>query len=566
MSEIKLIFGDCLEKFKDIANKSIDLIFTDPPYELDWKEPLKFKDRKDMLHHTEQTKKWDNVLELYPILFKEFDRIVKDAGSILMFVRSEHISYPIKYAKENNFEHKATIIWHKCLSGKINLFAKINSNIYLSSIRRLYKSSWLKNSTIELLTPNGEWRKIKYFTKNKKRTSGKIIYLRNGSKIRCTDNHKFSLNKKFIQAKKLKIGDILDTNINKLPIDKNLLFGYDEGWLIGLFIAEGNYQKNNELRFSLHKKETCVYDKLSLITNKYGGRIRKHIYNNSMAIIINSNTLFGIAKEYVKDKGALFKHLSSYCWETNIQFLSGIFDGWLIGDGCYSIKNNRYRVRFTRNILLNRDMKALANILGYEYISQETVVHSFGKIYKSIYAMIRKKKNNHHNCKSQYTILKIRNVNTESYEISLEKNHLFLLYDGVITHNSNPCPQVRKRNYLSSFETLIWEARFSEEKIKFTFNFKKQNEMHNFIEMPLCGGNERTCHPTQKPLKLIKHFLEIHSNKDDLILDPFFGSGTTAVACKLLDRNFIGFEINENYYNLAKERLEKTEIQNELNI
>jgi len=90
--------------------------------------------------------------------------------------------------------------------------------------------------------------------------------------------------------------------------------------------------------------------------------------------------------------------------------------------------------------------------------------------------------------------------------------------------------------------------------------------MHNFIELPLCGGNERTEHPTQKPLKLIKHFLEINSNKNDLILDPFFGSGTTAVACKLLDRNFVGFEVDEKYYILAKERLEKTEIQNELNI
>jgi len=81
MSEIKLILGNCLEKFKDIADKSINLVFTDPSYELDWKEPIKFKERKDMLHHTEKTKEWDNVLELYPILFKEFDRIIKDSGS-----------------------------------------------------------------------------------------------------------------------------------------------------------------------------------------------------------------------------------------------------------------------------------------------------------------------------------------------------------------------------------------------------------------------------------------------------------------------------------------------------
>jgi len=120
---------------------------------------------------------------------------------------------------------------------------------------------------------------------------------------------------------------------------------------------------------------------------------------------------------------------------------------------------------------------------------------------------------------------------------------------------SNPVPQVRKKNYCSSFETICWLVRWNDKKCNFTFNFKSQKEMHNFIVMPICSGNERTKHPTQKPLKLISHLLEIHSNKKDIILDCFMGSGTTAVACKQLGRNFIGCDISEEYVKIANKRL-----------
>jgi len=64
-----------------------------------------------------------------------------------------------------------------------------------------------------------------------------------------------------------------------------------------------------------------------------------------------------------------------------------------------------------------------------------------------------------------------------------------------------------------------------------------------------------TEHPTEKPLKLIKHFLEIHTNENYVVLDPFLGSGTTAVACKQLNRNFIGFELSPEYCEIANKRL-----------
>ena len=71
-------------------------------------------------------------------------------------------------------------------------------------------------------------------------------------------------------------------------------------------------------------------------------------------------------------------------------------------------------------------------------------------------------------------------------------------------------------------------------------------------------GRERTIHKTQKPLKVCIPFIEISSNENDLVLDPFMGSGSTAVAAKMLKRNFVGFELNAEFCNIANQRLLNT--------
>ena len=68
-------------------------------------------------------------------------------------------------------------------------------------------------------------------------------------------------------------------------------------------------------------------------------------------------------------------------------------------------------------------------------------------------------------------------------------------------------------------------------------------------------------HPTQKPVKLLKHLIEIGSNEGDVVLDPFMGVGSTGVAAMELDRKFIGIEIEENYYEAAKQRLQKKQMK-----
>ena len=120
---------------------------------------------------------------------------------------------------------------------------------------------------------------------------------------------------------------------------------------------------------------------------------------------------------------------------------------------------------------------------------------------------------------------------------------------------TNPVPLNSKHNYLTSSREV---ALIAVKKGKGTFNSSYDNGVY---ECGICQEKDRF-HPTQKPLKLIEQLILKHSRIGDIVLDCFFGSGTTAVACLRTHRNFIGCELSEEYYNKAKVRLEKHTSQN----
>jgi DNA modification methylase len=117
---------------------------------------------------------------------------------------------------------------------------------------------------------------------------------------------------------------------------------------------------------------------------------------------------------------------------------------------------------------------------------------------------------------------------------------------------SNPVPSFRKVNYLSATEYLWIGSKGTK---SWTFNFKQQKEMKNFMVTSNKSVYGETEHPTEKPKELIKYLIEVHSNQGDTILDCFGGSGTTAICCKELGRNFILFEALEEYCKMAEKRL-----------
>lgn len=117
---------------------------------------------------------------------------------------------------------------------------------------------------------------------------------------------------------------------------------------------------------------------------------------------------------------------------------------------------------------------------------------------------------------------------------------------------TNPCPSVHRVNYLSACEQIFIGSKGD---AQWTFNFTTQNEMHNFFETQNKSIYGVTEHPTEKPVSLISHFIKIHTEKGDTVLDPFMGSGTTGVACIETDRRFIGIEKDEHWFDVAMHRI-----------
>jgi modification methylase len=147
----------------------------------------------------------------------------------------------------------------------------------------------------------------------------------------------------------------------------------------------------------------------------------------------------------------------------------------------------------------------------------------------------------------------------------------FWLLNDVIWRKTNPMPNFRGRRFTNAHETLIWAAKSAEQKT-YTFNYEAMKALNEELQMrsdwliSICNGNERLktanggkVHPTQKPEALLHRVLIASSNPGDVVLDPFFGTGTTGVAAKRLGRHFIGIEREPAYARAALARLSQTE-------
>lgn len=128
----------------------------------------------------------------------------------------------------------------------------------------------------------------------------------------------------------------------------------------------------------------------------------------------------------------------------------------------------------------------------------------------------------------------------------------FIYKDTLIWKKTNPMPRNRDRRYVPDVEMIIWFVKPG----KWIYNRQNSKYESSVISIPSeSGGGYKRYHPTQKPVKLIEYLIKIHSNENDLILDPFMGSGTTAISAKNTNRKYIGFELNKEYFELSIKRI-----------
>jgi modification methylase len=144
----------------------------------------------------------------------------------------------------------------------------------------------------------------------------------------------------------------------------------------------------------------------------------------------------------------------------------------------------------------------------------------------------------------------------------------FWLQNDVIWRKVNPMPNFRGKRFTNAHETLIWAGR--DQKSRVTFNYEAMKALNDDIQMrsdwlfPICSGPERLkdgegrkAHPTQKPEALLHRLLLATTNPGDVVLDPFFGTGTTGAVAKQLGRRWLGIERDQTYAAAAEKRISR---------
>ena len=152
----------------------------------------------------------------------------------------------------------------------------------------------------------------------------------------------------------------------------------------------------------------------------------------------------------------------------------------------------------------------------------------------------------------------------------LLQNLNYWILNDVIWRKNNPMPNFKGTRFTNAHETLIWASK--NKNSKYTFNYQSLKCFNDDLQMrstwniPICSGSERLkqkgqkVHSTQKPESLLHRIILASSNKNDFILDPFLGSGTTAVVAKKLGRSFFGIEKEKIYFEASNKRINSTKI------
>lgn len=158
------------------------------------------------------------------------------------------------------------------------------------------------------------------------------------------------------------------------------------------------------------------------------------------------------------------------------------------------------------------------------------------------------------------------------FRVGAELQNLgFWVLNDIVWRKTNPMPNFRGRRFANAHETLIWASKSQDAK-GYTFNYDALKMFNDDLQMrsdwvlPICSGAERLkgedgkkVHPTQKPEALLYRVLLSSTNPGDIVLDPFFGTGTTGAVAKALGRHFVGVEREKTYRDAAAERISRVQ-------
>ena len=479
------------------------------------------------------------------------------------------------------------IIW--CLSGGAFVYVKTQKGVMPMMVKDMAR---LDPSTVKLW--NGDkWTQLLGVSKSERKGDELEIVLRSGERISCTPSHKFPTARGLLTASELTAGDILrSTTLPDVDNPRDCVLDEDAAWFAGLYIAEGSRQ-HGCIQIAGHSKEIERWERCNHIAKKFGGYATLTVDGNNQAIRIYGKVLNAILDELVSGTYASDKCFATVTWRYSNKFIASMLDGYLSGDGHWEAENNRWRLGFTRNYNLERDLRTACARLGYRLILNMSTVPYKGKDVPTFRGELRKERSTHHNNKNANEVMEIRKARCRYvYDLGVaDEPHLFALASGILTHNSkpNPMPESVKDRCTKSHEYIFLlsksaryyydheavkedaaggRERFGGAKYGDKGLDKSRNDTARFDETIVSVRNKRDVWTvTTKPYKgahyatfnpeLIKPCILAGAPEGGIVFDPFVGSGTTVATAIQLGRKGIGLDLSLTYlYENAKDRIE----------
>lgn len=331
------------------------------------------------------------------------------------------------------------IIW--CLSGGTWVYARTLKGDMPMLIRDMAR---LKPGTVQLW--NGEkWTKVLGMSVSQRKGDEIEIVLRSGERISCTPNHEFPVvGEGLVDARNLTVGQQLERCILGAPDNPRepKHIGLDAAWFAGLYLAEGCGALSEKIQISGNVLEVERWNRVKRIVSDYGGYCTLVENGNNQTIRIYGKLICSIVRELVTGTDAKTKGIAPVVWRYSNEFVRSFMYGYLSGDGNADPKNNRWRLGFTRNYNLERDIRVACARLGWVLTLNTTTSTCNGQEFPSFRGEIRETQPEHRNSKSREEIVEIRKARCrEVYDIGVEDEpHTFSLASGILTHNCKPSP------------------------------------------------------------------------------------------------------------------------------
>jgi len=476
---------------------------------------------------------------------------------------------------------RSDIIW--CLSGGTWVYAWTQKGPMPMMVRDFAR---LDPSTVRLW--NGEkWTQLLGMSRSHRHGDELELVLRSGERISCTPTHRFPTQRGLLAASEIVVGDVLATcQLPEPEHPKDSVLDVDAAWFAGLYLAEGS-MTGDTIQIAGHVREVERWQRVQAIAAKFGGSAAITNKGNVQTIRVYGKILNAILAELVTGRTAHDKGFAPVVWRYSNAFIDAMLDGYLGGDGHWEPENHRWRLGFCRNYNLERDLRAACARLGYTLVLNLASVKYNGRSVPTFHGELRKERSGHRNQHEIGEVVAIRKARCrEVYDLGVaDEPHVFALASGVLTHNSKPNPMpesvtdrcTKSHEYifmLTKSERYYYDAEAIKE--SGTSDIRERTRkvgegQGTSIGTKGCAGfngfrNKRDvwtvatqpcseAHFATFPPKLIEPMILAGSKAGDTILDPFMGSGTTAIQAVRLHRHYLGCELNPEYVKMAERRI-----------